>query len=92
MEDFFSYSQRKEEDVNELNGDLASLISSLAAKYDGASEGELLSAIYKEAEKGRRNGTLSDKDLDNFARILSPLLDEGKRAKLKKVIEKLKTK
>ena len=94
MEDFNSYVEnnkgKKVDPSQELNGNLVNMITSLASKYNGASENELLMAIYKEAEKGRRNGTLSDRDLDNFAKMLAPLLDDKKRAKLKKVIEQLK--
>ena len=74
----------------DTNTNLIGLITKLATKYNGASENELLAAIVKEAEKGKRNGSLSNKELDNFGAILAPLLDGGKKAKLKKVIEQLK--
>ena len=62
----------------------------MAAAFDGKGEGDLLRAIYKEAEKGRKNGSLSDADLDNFYAALSPMLDGAKRKKLAFVISKLK--
>jgi len=49
----------------------------------------LITAV-KEAQKGKRNGNLSNADIDNFARMLSPMLDDKKRAILKKIVEELK--
>ena len=45
---------------------------------------------YAEAEKGRKNGSLSDADLDNFYNALAPMLDGAKRKKLEQVVKKLK--
>lgn len=94
MEDFNSYCKNNGETSNANSGKpdpkLADLLSSLAGKYNGASETELMQAIIKEAEKGKRNGTLSNKDIDNFANMLAPLLDEKKRSYLKKVVAQLK--
>ena len=49
-----------------------------------------MKAIYQEAEKNRKAGTLSDAELDNFYNTLSPMLDAQKRKKLAAVIKKLK--
>ena len=49
-----------------------------------------MAGIYREAERGRRAGTLSDAELDNFVRAVSPMLDGAKRKKLAYVIGKLK--
>ena len=57
---------------------------------NGKSEGQLLHTIIAEAERGKREGTLTNADLDNFYSALSPLLDGFKRKKLKEVIIKLK--
>ena len=42
-----------------------------------------------EAEKGRKNGTLTDKDIDNFAATISPMLNQAQREKLKSIVKKL---
>ena len=63
MDDFNSFvnhTDQREEANNAPPADLSRLIRQLAGKYNGANEAELMQAIYKEAEKGRRNGTLSD--------------------------------
>ena len=88
MEDFNSYSKKNQQ--NTPNKNLTDLISSLANKYDGASEKEIMSAIIREAEKGKRHGTLSNADIDKFATMLSPMLDDKKRNYLNKIVKELK--
>jgi flagellar motor component MotA len=39
--------------------DLFQKVMEIARKYDGKSANEILKAIYEEAEKGKKNGTLS---------------------------------
>lgn len=57
----------------------------------GKSTAQVMQTIISEAERGKREGTLTNADLDNFYTALSPLLDGVKRKKLKQVIERLKT-
>ncbi|HIY77488.1 MAG TPA: hypothetical protein H9728_00425 [Candidatus Borkfalkia excrementavium] len=91
MKDFNSYSKEDQKKAEEeLPEDVADMAKKMAAAFDGKGEGDLLRAIYKEAEKGRKNGSLSDADLDNFYAALSPMLDGAKRKKLAFVISKLK--
>ena len=65
-------------------------VSRIAKNFDGKSEKDLLRAIYREAEKSKRAGTLSDAEIDGFVSVLSPALDEKKRKYLKKIAEELK--
>ena len=85
MEDFKNFSKKEAKTEN-----LKELITSLAGKYNGKDENEILAAILKEAEKGRKNGTLKDSDIDNFAAMLSPLLNAKQKEVLKRVVKKLK--
>ena len=62
----------------------------LSRAMKGKSEGQILQQILAEAERGKRAGTLTNADLDNFYTALSPLLDGFKRQKLRQVITKLK--
>ncbi len=62
----------------------------LSRAMNGKSEEQILNAIIAEAERGKRAGTLTNADLDNFYNMLYPLLDGFKRKKLKEVITKLK--
>lgn len=90
MQDFNDYvnSSKKNADVDTSN--LFNLVNSLAGKFDGKSQNELMRAVYEEAKKGKKNGTLTNADIDNFATMLAPLIDDGKRKMLYKIVEELK--
>ena len=95
MEDFNEYIKngggKGYDNAGENNNtDLFKLVNSLATEFDGKSSGELLSAIYREAEKGKRNGTLSNVEIENFGQMISPFLDDKKKRILDKVIDQLK--
>ncbi len=90
MQDFNDYvnSYKNSGDTDTTN--LFNLVNSLAEKFDGKSQNELMKAVYEEAKKGKRNGTLTNADIDNFASMLAPLIDENKRKMLYKIVEELK--
>lgn len=88
MQDFNEYANNTSGE--EEPKDLLRLVTSLAKKYDGKSQNELLMAIYQEAKKGKQNGTLTNEQIDNFANMLSPFLDEKKKNMLKKIVLELK--
>ena len=86
MQDFNEYASNQ----SSSNGDLQSLIKNLAQKFDGKSNAELLKAVYEEALKGKRNGTLTNAEIDKFSSMLSPFLDEKQKNVLKKIVAELK--
>lgn len=88
MKDFNSFAG--EGAGGKLPDDAAEAVRKAAQAFEGKGEAEILRAIYKEAERGRRAGTLSDADLDNFFAAVSPMFDAAKRKKLEAVIQKLK--
>ncbi len=69
---------------------IINLVTKLASKYDGKNTSELITAIYNEAKRGKEKGTLSNRDIDNFASLLAPMLDDKKRKMLYKITEELK--
>ena len=87
MQDFNDYIKNGGEMPDK---NLFDLVNSIASKYDGKNQNELLMAIYKEAKRGKQAGTLTDADIDNFAGMLSPFLDDKKRSMLNKIISELK--
>ncbi len=98
MKDFKSYNHeppetppesRKTDKGADVNSTVE-LAKVLSKAMNGKSEGQLLHTIIAEAERGKREGTLTNADLDNFYNALYPLLDGFKRKKLKEVIIKLK--
>lgn len=73
-----------------VDDNIFNMVNSIASKYNGKSQTELLKAIYEEAKRGKERGTLSNSDIDNFVSMLTPMLDEQKRKILFKVAEELK--
>lgn len=101
MKDFKSYAGEMPEN-NAQNGSNGSsrgtdvnntveLAKIMTKAMSGKSESHILRTIVSEAERGKREGTLTNADLDNFYNALSPLLDGMKKRKLKEVITKLKS-
>lgn len=62
----------------------------LSSQFNGKSEGDLMRAIYARALEGKRNGTLTNEQIDAFVAQISPMLDGVKRKKLHKVVQQLK--
>lgn len=93
MKDFNEYVENSKNGKSfseNKQGDLYGLVNSLAKKFDGKSQSELLAAIYKEAKSGKEKGTLSNADIDSFVNTLSPFLDDKKRGYLNKIAKELK--
>lgn len=94
MQDFNEYAKHNNSNQNEnfgkIDNNLFNLVNSLAGKFDGKSQNELILAIYEEAKKGKMQGTLTNSDIDNFSAMLSPLLDDKKRKILNKIVAELK--
>lgn len=77
---------KKPADVNNT----VELAKILTRAMSGKSEAQILHTIIAEAERGKREGTLTNADLDNFYSALAPMLDGMKRRKLGEVIARLK--
>lgn len=92
MQSFKDYSKNGSGINGNVNGDVMSILKDLASKYEGADQNTVISAILKEAEKGRKNGTLTNADLDNFYNAVSPMLNGRQRETLSAVISKIKGK
>ena len=97
MKDFKSYSSEQPEKKTEHQSQMPKEVNStvemakiLSKTMNGKSESQILRTIISEAERGKREGTLTNADLDNFYNALAPLLDGIKKRKLKEVITKLK--
>lgn len=87
MEDFNEFSKNYGASDD---GDVFKKVSDIARKFDGKGTDDLLKAIYEETLKGKRAGTLSNDDIDRFAMMISPMLDDKKRKLLEKVVRELK--
>lgn len=76
----------------DMNGNIAEQFSALASAYEGKNADEIMKAILAEAERGRKNGTLSDDDIDNFAALVLPMINPEQQKTLEKVVKRLKKK
>ena len=90
MEDFNEFAKGRGGESQNQSNNIFDLVSSLAKKYDGKNTNELLKAIYKETLKGKQNGTLTNADIDRFATMIAPMLDDKKRKALASVVSELK--
>lgn len=69
----------------------ANVLKNFLRGYEGKSKTDIVSEIVKVAEKNRKEGKLTDEDLDNFATTLSPMLNAEQKSELNKIISRLKT-
>ena len=88
MKDFKSYNSGGSDDFEHDKG--VKLVKDVASSMRGKSQTEIMSAVIAEAERGKRAGTLTNADLDNFYNLMAPTLDGFKRQKLKSIIAQLK--
>lgn len=94
MSDFKNYSkgQNTPPDSGKANVEsTVNLAATLAKAFAGKSESQVLQTIIAQAEQGKRDGTLTNADLDNFYSTLAPLLDGFKKRKLQQIIKQLKS-
>lgn len=82
--DFKSFSQKK------LPKEWEQEAARAMAAVEGKGEGDVLREIVARAEKAKREGTLSNAEIDAFVSEISPVLDPPKRRQLLKIAEKLK--
>lgn len=95
MKDFKSFSDGRDGKGNSPDGGFendkgVNMIKKVAAGMQGKSSGDIMKAVIEEAERGKRAGTLTNADLDNFYNLMAPTLDGFKRQKLKSIIARLK--
>lgn len=99
MKDFKSYNPNgyNNESGDGATGDAGDInstvefASAVAKAMNGKSESQLIRTIVAEAERGKREGRLTNADLDNFYNTVAPMVDGAKRKKLKEIISKLKS-
>jgi hypothetical protein len=91
MQDFNEYSKsQSSSNSKQSSDDMFSDVMNVARQFDGKSQKELLTAIYQKAREGKKNGTLTNEQIDAFSRMLYPMFDEKQRKVLDKVVAELK--
>ena len=96
MKSFKEYTKQatdvaKAQNGNEESGTTAEeLTKKIATAYNGKSNAAMLQSILEEAEKGKRAGTLSNEEIENFYQSFAPMLDGFQRKRLRAVVQRLK--
>ena len=86
-----SFQEYTKDPLPQKEGRLAEeLTKQISEAYNGKSNLEMMRNILAEAEKGKREGTLSNEEIDQFYETFSPMLDGIQRAYLRQIIEQLK--
>ena len=85
MDDFANFSPKKKSDQEWLDE-----ANAVAQSAKGKNEAELLKEIYARAVEGKRNGTLTNEQIDTFYAQFSAVLDPVRRKRLKKLVDELK--
>lgn len=91
MEDFANYSNNDKSSDSNKSTDWERELKQAAARYNGKNEAELLRDIFARAQAGKRDGTLTNEQIDAFYKQISPMLDSSKRKKLQKLLLQLKS-
>ena len=86
FDDHTSSKENFEPKENAAGDDMSAAIR----RYSGMSESALMTELLARVAEGRRSGTLTDADLDDFYAKASPVLDQAQREKLKGLVEGLK--
>lgn len=90
MDDFANYSGGNEQPKEQVPVDWEREAKKIALRYNGRGEGEIMKEIFARAAEGKRNGTLSNEQIDAFYQQFAPVLDGAKRKRLQKLVQQLK--
>ena len=86
----FSKEENKQQAMEKEASSAEELTRKIASAYNGKSNLLMMKSILAEAERSKREGTLSNEEIDAFYASFAPMLEEGQRKRLYSVIKKLK--
>ena len=89
MKSFKEYAKQSKTQ-EETTMDAETLTQKIASAYNGKSNADMLRNILTEAEKSKRQGTLSNEEIESFYQAFAPMLDSTQRKKLRAIVDKLK--
>lgn len=89
MKDFASYEGKGDEDKRG-GADWEAEVKKTASRYNGRNENDIVREIYALASAGKKNGTLTNEQIDAFYSQFAPMLDGAKRKRLQRLVEQLK--
>ena len=85
-----NFKDMRREDLDEQGKSQYDEIKSKAKQLEGKSENQLMDELFKRVNEGKKNGTLSNSDLDYFAAQAAPMLNAEQRKKLQSLLAKMK--
>ena len=96
MKSFKEYTPKNEKSAGagtsqmNFDGGIEELTKQIAGVYEGKTNAQMLAGILKEAEQAKRQGRLSNAQIDEFYAQFSPMLNDFQRKKLQEIVKKLK--
>ena len=66
------------------------LTKKIAQAYNGRSNNDMFREILAQAEEGKRKGTLTNEEIENFYLAFSPMLDSAQSKRLRVIVDRLK--
>ena len=82
---------RKEQDAMEtLKEQYGTQVEELINKFQNLSEPELITELFKLINQKKQNGTFNPQEIDNIAKIISPLLTDEQRDKMNNLLYLIK--
>ena len=66
------------------------LTKKIAQAYNGRSSTDMFREILEQAEEGKRNGTLTNEEIENFYLSFAPMLNSTQSKRLRAIVDKLK--
>ena len=66
------------------------LTKKIASAYHGKSNADMLRQILVQAEEGKRNGTLTNEEIENFYSAFSPMINSSQSKQLRAIVNRLK--
>lgn len=82
--------EEQQKALDNLKQEYGSQIDDLIGRFQNMSEAELITEVFKIINEKKRNGTFNPQDIDNLAKIISPLLNEEQKKKMEQLIQLIK--
>lgn len=83
--DYIGDKSTKKDGGGSLSPEMKERFLHFFSSYEGKSEDELMNAIFKLAKDSRKQGKLSDAEIEGFVKTLEPMLNASQKEKLKKL-------
>ena len=76
--------------LDELKQHYGPQIDEMIGKFQNMSEAELITEVFKIINEKKKNGTFNPNDIDNLAKMISPLLNDEQKRKMEQLIQLIK--